>query len=262
MTSIKEIWRDFYTAERDFHNLVMQTLTLKHSINDSSKQVGLNTDSIVLPAYIREIWLAKDNAELERFQAHWQNVDDLYMYAMDFEGRTAKTKPKKFPLFLKNVSKILLSKHTAFSSILLDGTGNLKICRYPNNDDGLVMLHAAKDDLAKIGIHCSIVKVDSSGWIYLTAQQIQIMDYFSDIPNIRYRRNSGYQYRARVHFKGQDKKEGTRYNAGFLICSGDFDIRSHKKAEPRAHRTESVKAALQFNCNTNGMFVDFYNDDE
>ena len=268
--SIKEEWRDFFIQEKGFYDhLLAYNLirTFDGCVPEFETKVLPSGKQIPYPPqYIRQIYKVTSR-ELHALKLHWEGVEDTWRKRMDESGMSTKRRPPRFPHFIEEVEHIHVSKHDSYSSKLLDGEGTIPIARYRFSDKAF-----AEEDrmrLDELGIKSELQnKVNSTSRetgtpdIYLLGNQRGILNYF-DLENVRCRRPSGHQYRAKVAFEGKPKSEGKRYNLGLLICTGTFPVVSYKKpTESRKHKTEIVKDSLEFGCHLHGKFVNFFNDDE
>lgn len=268
--SINQEWREFFIKERDFYDHLQSfnlIRTFDGCVPDFETKVLTNGKKIPYPPqYIRQIYKVTGK-ELKELSMHWLSVEDAWREQMEASGMSTKRRPPRFPHFIDEVEHIHVSKHDSYSSKLLDGEGSIPICRYRFSDKSF-----AEEDqmrLGELGITSELQnKANSksrevgSPDIYLLGNQSDILEYFQ-LENVRSRRPSGHQYRAKVAFEGKPKSEGKRYNLGLLICTGAFPVVSYKKpSDSRSHKTEKVKDSLEFDCYLHGKFVNFFNDDE
>ncbi len=269
MNNNKQSWREFYEAEEDFYRHLGEC-QLMTTVDDCKAEFEVKTlksgkQISVPPAYVRQVYKVTAS-QFKALQRQWSDLENHWIALMASEGKSTSRPPARFPKFIENVEEVAISSHPAYSSKLLNGKGNLAICRYLSSE----MEFAEKDKLAlsKIGVGSTIVGVNatadnksSMATLNLMVNQLDIMNYFSNVPLIRYRRPSGKHYRARVVLKDQFRAE--RNNLGLLICTGNFSIvQNTKPREIRAHATEKTKDPLLLGCHLHGLFVSFFNDDE
>ncbi|WP_105903521.1 hypothetical protein [Vibrio gangliei] len=268
-------WFEHFALEQHFYS-ELQSLRLIKTIEECTPEFttvdseGGKTTSVP-PTYIRQIYKVTQE-QLEALMQLWEPIKENWITLMIAEGKNPKRLPLRFPQFIQNVENINISKHPAYSSLLLNGIGVTPVCRYFHVE----MAYAEEDKLAlkSIGIESTIKKIKPKGKatqihqqpsIFLMANQLDLIQYFSKMTGteleIRARRESGSAHRAKVTIQGE-QGIGKRYNLGLLICSGQFSVTSYKKPfRTRAHKTELIKQPLEFECKLHGQYVNFFDND-